>query len=225
MGNVHQVVRSQVPDARIAYVDIDGAAVAHTRELLEHDPTGAGVTVTPPICARSSRFQTVAGLLDFTRPIALLAVAVLHFVPDVDDPARVLSRYLSAMTADSILVLSDASDNHDDPKLAAAMCVGAAVYARSVTAAYPRDRSSIYRLLRGTRVLEPGLVDVLHSGPPSRSPLSRHPAAPTARSLKSDGNDAGRGVEAHVGQAHLWGRADIETASRRTTSTPASRRS
>jgi hypothetical protein len=163
MGNVHQVVRSAIPSARVAYVDIDAVAVAHARELLARDPSNTGVTVTHADLREVEHVltaPTVTEVLDFARPIGLLAVGVLHFIPDRDRPADILARYRSAMRAGGMLVISHASLDHDQPEVAAAMREGTRVYAGRVESAYPRDRDEISALFSGTTLFPPGLTDV-----------------------------------------------------------------
>jgi hypothetical protein len=165
MGNVHQVVRAHIPNARVAYVDIDSVAVTHARELLGRDPSNTGITVTHADLRRVEQVLTappVTGVLDFARPIALLAVGVLHFIPDSDRPADILARYRAAMTGGGMLVVSHASLDHEGAEMSRAMREGTLLYTDAVAPAYPRGRREISALLTGTTVLAPGLVDVAH---------------------------------------------------------------
>jgi S-adenosyl methyltransferase len=81
-------------------------AVAHGRQILAGN--GRTVTIQEDV-RRPDRIldhPEVRGLLDLTRPVAVLAVSVLHFIPDADDPAGILARLRDAVVPDSYLVLS-----------------------------------------------------------------------------------------------------------------------
>ncbi|WP_178101948.1 SAM-dependent methyltransferase, partial [Pseudomonas yangonensis] len=77
VGNVHEVA----PSARVAYVDHEAVAVTHSRQILA---TVDRATITLADLADAATVlgsPGVAGLLDFSRPVAVLAIAVLHYVP------------------------------------------------------------------------------------------------------------------------------------------------
>ncbi|HWE90825.1 MAG TPA: SAM-dependent methyltransferase [Pseudonocardiaceae bacterium] len=155
VGNVHEVAHRHNPDARVAYVDHEPVAVAHARRLLaDHER----ITITQADIRRPADVLTapgVAGLLDFSRPIAVLAVAILHFLPDTDDPRGMLAAYRAACVPGSHLVISHGcqltlTDEQVDRFLAA--------YARTPTPALFRERSEIRTLMAGYRLVDPGLV-------------------------------------------------------------------
>lgn len=105
--NVHQIAH---PDARVAYVDNDPVVCAHARALLATDDTTtvAEADLRDPHSILTS--PGVADLLDFDHPIGVLAVAILHFIPDVDDPWALLGRFRDAVPPGSFLVLTHAAD-------------------------------------------------------------------------------------------------------------------
>ena len=118
-------------------------------------PTDAIVVGTPP---NHWIFRPSSGLLDLTRPVALLAVAVLHFIPD--DVAAVLARYRAALPPGSIQAISHGSDDHDDPALEAALRAIRDGYRGSATEVTLRSRDQLRELFTGTTLTPPGLVDV-----------------------------------------------------------------
>jgi hypothetical protein len=158
VGNVHEIAHAHNPAARVAYVDFEPVAVASAREI------SAGlesVTVTAADLREPEAVlgaPGVAGLLDFTRPVALLAVAVLRFVSD--DLVPILAGYRAALAPASVIVLSHGSHDWDDPALAAAQREAAAGYHSSATPAALRTRAQLYELLTGLDLLAPGLVDL-----------------------------------------------------------------
>jgi SAM-dependent methyltransferase len=106
VGNVHEIAQRANPDTRTVYVDIDPVAVAHSRAMLAgQDGTAVvrGDLRDPdPILASPE----VAKLIDFSEPVGLLIVSVLHFLPDADDPQAAVAEFRSAMPTGSYFALS-----------------------------------------------------------------------------------------------------------------------
>src|SRR5699024_5512546 len=141
--------------ARVAYVDIEPVAVHHGRQMLRDDSL---VTVTQAdIREPNTVLQApgVAGLLDFTRPVGVLMVAILDII-DTADPSELLAAYRDACVPGSALVLS-----HGAPlRVTEQEWSGARdVFARTTTPhTHTRTRDEIAALLNGYTMLEPGLV-------------------------------------------------------------------
>lgn len=168
VGHVHEIAHAVDPAVLVAYVDIEPVAVAHTRHLL-HGLATATVTqadMTDPATVLSA--PGVVGLLDFTRPVAVLAVAVLHFVPDDSDPRGVLAAYRDAVPPGSLLVLSHGGDDYDRPDRMDALHK---VYQRTSTPGQRRSRADIVALLGDWELIEPGLVDVTAWHPDEPTPV------------------------------------------------------
>jgi SAM-dependent methyltransferase len=160
VGNVHEIALARRPDARVAYVDFEPVAVAHARELIEGLD---GVAVTRADMREPDRVLDapgVRGLLDLTRPVALLTVAVLHFVPDPGLPA-ILARYRDALPPGSVHVITHGSADHDDPDLAARTRAIQDGYRGSATEVVLRSRAEIDGLLGGHDLVAPGMVDIV----------------------------------------------------------------
>lgn len=154
VGNVHEVAHGVDPQARVVYVDIDPVAVAHSQAIL---PGGARATAILADLREPDRVladEQLRGLLDLDRPVAVLMVAVLHFVPDSDDPAGIVARYRAAMAPGSHLVLSHATFEGDPHGFASAKDQ----YERAVTPVTLRSRDQIAELFAGLKLVEPGLV-------------------------------------------------------------------
>ena len=116
MGNSHEVAHEVAPDARVAYVDIDPVVVSHARGLLPGK--------IPEVCAILSDLRDPAGIfdhpdlrphIDLRQPAAILLVAVLHFIPDSEDPYRAVSFLKAAMAPGSYLVVSHGTGDNLDP--------------------------------------------------------------------------------------------------------------
>jgi hypothetical protein len=109
-------------------------------------------------------------VLDFSRPVVVLMVAVLHFIPDAHDPAGIVARFRDAMAPGSHLVVSHATYDFNIKVLN-----NSRVY-NDVTAPFiPRSRPQVLKLLEGFELEEPGLVDVAHWQPDGVRPLPQHP--------------------------------------------------
>ncbi|MEJ2860235.1 SAM-dependent methyltransferase [Actinomycetospora flava] len=159
-GNVHEIALAQHPDARVAYVDFEPVAVAHAHEVIGGTE---GVSVTRADMRDPEGVLAAPGvrdLLDVGRPVALLTVAVLHFVPDAELPS-ILARYRAALAPGSAHVMSHGSADHDDPELAARTRAIQDGYRGSATEVVLRSRPAIRELLGGNELVDPGLVDIV----------------------------------------------------------------
>jgi len=162
-GNSHEVARQANPACRVVYVDIDPIAVAHSRAILGDDASTLvlqGDLRQPEVILADER---VRALLDFDRPVAVLLVALLHFVPDSDDPRGVIGRLGAALVPGSILVVSHASSD-GQPELATRH---QQLYSRTPTPMTMRSRAEIESLFDGFVVQEPGVVPIQRWRPDS----------------------------------------------------------
>lgn len=160
VGNVHEIAHQCDPGARVAYVDFEPVAVAHATEIIGRLGVDT-VTVTRADARHPDAVlgaPGVAGLLDFDRPVALLAVSMLQFI--TDDVSELLAAYRVPMVPGSIVALSHISDDVPDPADAEQMRALCRAYEGSATPAILRDRSEILGALAGLDVVPPGLVDV-----------------------------------------------------------------
>src|SRR5687768_6938834 len=105
-GNVHEVAQSAAPDARVAYVDSDPVAVAYSRTILAENPLTVAVQADLRQPEQVLDHPEVRSLLNFDEPIAVMMVAVLHFVSDSDDPAAIIAGYREVMAPGSFLTIS-----------------------------------------------------------------------------------------------------------------------
>jgi hypothetical protein len=104
-------------------------------------------------------------LIDFSQPLAVLFVAVLHFIGD--DAHEAVSRYTSVAAAGSYLVLSHVCSDQEEGEKAAA---GTAVYSQTANPVSARSRAEILRFFGDWQILEPGLVPVTQWHPDSAGP-------------------------------------------------------
>jgi SAM-dependent methyltransferase len=155
LGNVHEVAQKATPDARVVYVDVDPVAVAHSKHILAGNPLAAVIQEDLRRPQHILAHPDVRGLLDFDQPVALLLLAVLHFIPDTDDPAAIIRRLTDALAPGSYLVLSHGTADGISDDAAHRL---ADLFKRTPTPVISRSRDSINRLFAGLDLVEPGLV-------------------------------------------------------------------
>ncbi|GIE95884.1 hypothetical protein Ari01nite_33490 [Paractinoplanes rishiriensis] len=106
LGNVHEVAQEANPDARVMYVDLDPIAVQQSRSLLTGNPYARVIEGDLRKPDSILYHPDVLQLLDFAEPVAVLTVAVLHFVPDEAEPATIVERIGESLVGGSFLVIS-----------------------------------------------------------------------------------------------------------------------
>ena len=153
--NVHEVVQGAAPNARIVYVDNDPIVLAHARALLTSTPEGATVYIDADLRDPGKIVQEAARTLDFSQPVAVLLVGVLHLISDDEDPYGIVAQLLDAVCPGSYLALTHPANDIN----AQAVAEGERRYNQSVaTPQTRRDFAAISRLLQGLEVVEPGVV-------------------------------------------------------------------
>ena len=164
-GNVHQVAQDINPAARVVYVDNDPMVLAHSRAL----KTGGNTVVIEADLRDPQAILDHPGtrkLIDFSQPLAVLLVAVLHFISDDDDPPAVVAAIRDALQPGSYLVLS-----HVTGDIRRDSAANAAVHYKKVTSgATLRGRDEILRFFAGLELIDPGLVQVPYWRPGGPEP-------------------------------------------------------
>lgn len=169
VGNVHEVAARVTPEARVAYVDSEPVAVAHSVHILEGNPS---TTITHADLRDAETVlsaPTVAGLLDFSSPVAVLALSVMQYFGDAEDPAAMLARYRRVLAPGSYLAISHISA--DDPDVDMAGLAGATKGA--AVRAHPRTRAAVTALFGDAELVPPGVVWVgeWHPDPGAAEPV------------------------------------------------------
>src|ERR1700684_3569579 len=109
--NTHDVAQRVAPEARIVYADYDPVVLTHARALLTSSPEGKTDYIQADLRDTDTILAGAARTLDLTRPVAVILIAVLHFIPDADDPYRVVARLMDAMPSGSYLVMGHAASD------------------------------------------------------------------------------------------------------------------
>ena len=155
-GAVHEVAQEVNPQARVVYVDYDPVVVSHGKALLAKPDRSIVVQADLRRPAALLSLPAVREHLDFSRPVALLLVAILHFVSDDDDPRGIVAALSDTLAPGSYLVLSHVSNDRFADEEAAERV--RELYAKSSEPLWARSREQILRFFDGFELVEPGLV-------------------------------------------------------------------
>ncbi len=153
--NMHEVVQTIAPQARIVYVDNDPIVLAHARALLSSSSDGtcayldADLRAPDKILADPQLLRT----LDLSRPTALMLFGIVHFLPDSDDPYGIVARLVSALAPGSYLAIQHATADFYPPGGGTAEA-----YNRAGIAFQYRTRDEFGRFLAGLHPVPPGIV-------------------------------------------------------------------
>jgi hypothetical protein len=158
VGNVHAIAQNENPFAKVVYVDVEPVAVAHSTALLARNPLAVAMQgdLREPEAVLNS--PEVARLLDLSRPIGLLMVASLHFVPDADKPHDVVVRYRDAMAPGSYLAISHGTLEGVSKGGRETNERVEEIYRRTDSPLVLRSRAEITEFFTGLTVVEPGVV-------------------------------------------------------------------
>ena len=151
--NVHQTAGKYVSSPAVLYADHDPIIYAHANALLAEDGTTS--TVLADIREPDKIIDEARRFLDFTRPVALLLVAILHFIPDADDPAGIVAAYRDVLPAGSYLVLSHGTTDFHPVDV---NDTATSAYESGSASLALRPKAAIEAFLAGFTIEPPGLV-------------------------------------------------------------------
>jgi hypothetical protein len=159
VSNTHEVSQAAVPDSRVVYVDNDPLVLAHARALLTSSPEGATAYLDADLQDTETILEEAARTLDFTRPVGIMLLAILHYIPDLGEARRIVARLLAAVPAGSCLVISHAGTDLLAEQVSA--------FEKSLNAHLPAQRQHVARprdlvagFFDGVDLVEPGVVRV-----------------------------------------------------------------
>jgi SAM-dependent methyltransferase len=175
VGNVHEVARAANPAARVVYVDIEPVAVAHGRRLLADDDLSTVIQADLRRPDDVFSRPELANVLDLSKPVAVLMIAVLHFLPDTDRPGDIVRAYTDRMVPGSYIALSHASEDRNLPAEQARMIED---YQKSTKVPFiHREPEVLAGWLDGLNLVPPGIVQT----------NEWHPDEPASRILRTYG--------------------------------------
>jgi hypothetical protein len=154
--NTHEVAQGVAADSRVVYVDNDPIVLRHAQALLRGTAEGVTTYIEADLRDPGPVLLQAAATLDFSQPVAIMLLGVLHLVPDSEDPWGIVARYIDAVSAGSYLVIS-----HPALDISEAQAEGQRVYNQNVgTPQTLRTRDEVARFFSGLELVPPGLVQV-----------------------------------------------------------------
>jgi hypothetical protein len=157
--NTHEVAQAVAPESRVVYVDNDPLVLAHARALLTSSADGVTAYLDADLRDTGTILEDAATTLDLTRPVGIMLLAMLHYIPDLAEARQIVERLMGAVPAGSFLVISHAgTDLLPDDVAAFEKSLNAHLPAEQHHVARPRD--VVTGFFDGLQLLEPGLVRV-----------------------------------------------------------------
>ena len=171
--NTHEVAQAVAAESRVVYVDNDPIVLAHARALLTSGSEGSTAYLDADLRNTAEILRAAAATLDFSQPVAVMLIGILHCIPDEDDPAGVVKRLMDAVPPGSYLALSHPANDINT--------TGIRNLASRLNEVMPmklrfRSRAEVERFFEGLDLVEPGLV----RGPEWRPRTDQEMANPAA---------------------------------------------
>jgi hypothetical protein len=141
LGNVHEVAQFAAPESKVMYVDNNPLAGVVQADLRRP----ADILYHPEVMR----------LLDFSQPVAVLLNAVLHFVPDSDDPPAIMAQIKEAIVAGSYIAMTHGTEVKERAEEQAEV---RQLYQSTPTSVTFRDTEQVARLYSGMTLVDPGVV-------------------------------------------------------------------
>jgi S-adenosyl methyltransferase len=156
-NNTHEVAQRVAPGSRVVYVDNDPIVLAHARALLVAGPDGATDYLDADLRDTAKILEHAAGFLDFSQPVAIMLVAVLHLISPDDDPYGTVGQLMAAVPPGSHLLLSQVASDIEPEKMAE---MGKRLNRLLAQKGYYRSQAQVTEFFAGLDLLEPGVVPV-----------------------------------------------------------------
>jgi hypothetical protein len=158
VDNVHQVVHRIDPLSRVVYVDNDNEAIVTSQQMLEAEPRATAIfgDLRDPEAIFAD--PEVRHLIDFSQPIGLLTVAVLHFVGPQDNPRALMRRYRDDLPPGSYLGISHATVDEVTPEVRGQLRELEAKYGSTADPVTIRTKAEFTEFFEGWNLVDPGVV-------------------------------------------------------------------
>jgi len=163
-NNTHEVAQSVAPDTRVVYVDNDPTVLAHARALLTSGPAGMTDYIDADLRDTDKILAAAARTLDFSRPVAIMLMAIVHLIGDEDDPYGVIARLIDAVPSGSFLAMSHIAS---DIETAAMSVAGSRVSQFILQKQTYRSRAEVLGFFDGLELVDPGLARIQEWRPAS----------------------------------------------------------
>jgi hypothetical protein len=155
--NTHEVAQTIAPECRVVYVDNDPIVLGHAEALLTSVGPGVASYIDADLRDPGKILQEASRTLDFAQPVAIMLIAVLHFISDEEDPYQIVDTLMGAVPSGSYLALSHTASDIFPEEVAGF----ASAMNRSITQKVtPRDREQVAGFFRGHALIDPGVVQI-----------------------------------------------------------------
>jgi O-methyltransferase involved in polyketide biosynthesis len=165
-SNTHEVAQSVAPESRIVYVDNDPLVLSHARALLTSSPEGVTAYLDADLRDTDDILELAGETLDFSQPVAIMLLAILHYIPDLDEARRIVARLVSAVPSGSYLTISHAASDISPEEMAEMIKRLNEHLAEGNHVGRPRQ--VVAQFFDGLDLVEPGVVKVTQWRPASR---------------------------------------------------------
>ena len=155
-GNLHEVAQAIAPETRVVYVDYDPVVLAHARALLDSSEEGATEYIDADLRDTATVLGRAAALLDFSKPVAVTMLAILHAMPDSDAPYEIVARLMDAVPSGGYLAISHVSSDLVDQETQRG--IRDSQDGKLQQQYRWRNRDELERFFAGLELVEPGLV-------------------------------------------------------------------
>ena len=169
-NNTHEVAQTVAPESRVVYVDYDPVVLAHARALLASNKKGLIDYLDADLRETDTILELASRTLDFSQPVAIMLIAILHAIPDEDDPHGIVAKLMDAVPSGSYLVLSHVASDIDPEQIAEATARLNQLSRQRFTL---RDHARVLRFFDGLELLEPGVARVEEWRAPELETLDR----------------------------------------------------
>jgi S-adenosyl methyltransferase len=156
-NNTHEVVQSVAPDARVVYVDNDPVVLAHARALLTSHPSGVTAYLQADLRDTDTILAEAARTLDFSQPVAIMLIAILHLIGEADAPRAIVARLLDAVPSGSYLAMSHVASDIEPEAMAEMAKRLNRMMAEKGTY---RSQAEVTRYFDGLELVPPGVVRI-----------------------------------------------------------------
>ena len=161
-GNTHEIAQEAAPECRVVYVDYDPVVLTHARALLASKPEGTTAYIDTDLRDTGTLLEKAAQTLDFTEPVAVTMLAVLHAVGDEDDPYAVVAQIMRAAPSGSYLAISHIAAELESEQLDKSRDSVNRISHQQYT---HRSHAEVLRFFDGLEMVEPGLVELRYWRP------------------------------------------------------------
>jgi hypothetical protein len=163
-NNTHEVAQAVESSCRVVYVDYDPVVLLHAEALLTSSTAGTVDYLEADLREPQAILERAARILDFSQPVAVMLIAIMHLIVDEDDPYRIVGQLMAAVPAGSYLALSQVASDIEAERMAEA----AKRYNRLARETQRhRNHAEVARFFDGLDLVEPGLVPVQQWRPAS----------------------------------------------------------